>query len=161
MRQRLRLTRNEAITRLGATYLFYSGCASLTHLCGERTLPVRPIFLRLSRCVIYAAFCGILFANVASATDIPLSPDTAKKQLEARGVGSMVKVKQADGKELRAKIVSIGETAVILQVGSKPTVEVPYSRMTAVKGGGLSKGAKVAIVVGAVLIACAYPATHI
>jgi len=72
----------------------------------------------------------------------------------------MVKVKQTDGTELRAKIVSIGETAVVLQVGSKPTVEIPYSKVMGVKGGGMSKGAKIALIVGAVLVACAYPATH-
>ena len=100
----------------------------------------------------YAVFCGIFSSTVASATDIPLAPDAAKKQLETRGVGNMVKVKQVDGTEMRAKIVSIGETEVVLQIGSKPTIEIPYSRVASVKGGGLSKGGKIAIVVAAILI---------
>ena len=72
----------------------------------------------------------------------------------------MVKVKTTDGTELRAKIVSIGETAVVLQAGSKSTVEIPYSRVTAVKGGGMSKGAKIAIWVGAILVALSIPASR-
>jgi len=81
--------------------------------------------------------------------------------LQARKVGKMVKIKEADGTVLRAKLVSIGEASVTVQVGSKPTVEVPYDKVTAVKGPGLPKGAKIAIVVVVVVwIALLYPAFH-
>lgn len=88
----------------------------------------------------------------------------AKQALEAHGVGKMVKVKETDGKVLRAKIVTIGEQSVVLQQGSKPTAEVPYANVTAVTGPGLSTGQKVAIGVGigvVVLVAItAYIAAH-
>jgi hypothetical protein len=68
--------------------------------------------------------------------------------LEKRGVGKIVKVQEADGPELRARILSIGEASVVLQPDSKPAIEVPHDKITAVKGPGLSKDAKIGIWVG-------------
>jgi len=96
----------------------------------------------------FVLFCSIFASSVAYAADVPLTPETAKQKLQARGVGKMVKVKEADGTVVRAKIVSIGEESVVMQNGSKPTVEVPYNKVTAVTGPGLSKGESIAIVVG-------------
>jgi hypothetical protein len=103
------------------------------------------------RCTAFVLFFSIFAASVADATDVPLTSATAKQKLQTRGVGKMVKVKEADGTELRAKIVSIGETSVVLQVGSTPTVEVSYEKLTAVNGPGLSKGAKIGIWVGVIV----------
>ena len=102
----------------------------------------------LLRCTTFVLSCSLFATSVAYATDVPLNAATAKQKLEARGVGKMVKVTGPDGKELRARIVSLGETSVVVQADSKPTVEIPYDKVTAVKGPGLSKGVKIAIGVG-------------
>jgi hypothetical protein len=65
----------------------------------------------------------------------------------------MVKVKEADGTTVRAKIVSIGDESVVLQNGSKPAVTIAYSQLAAVKGPGLSTGAKVGIWVAVGVVA--------
>jgi hypothetical protein len=89
----------------------------------------------------------------------------AKQMLQARGVGQMVKVKETDGTTLRARIVSLGGESVVVQDGSKPAVTVPYDHITAVKGPGLSTGAKVTIgvvvgvVVAAAIVAAIFAAT--
>jgi hypothetical protein len=106
---------------------------------------MRPNVFGLLRCTAFVLFCSVFVTSVAYAADVPLDAASAKQMLQKRGVGKTVKVKEADGTELRAKIVSIGETSVVMQDGSKPTVEVPYGKVTAVKGGGLSKGAKIGI----------------
>jgi hypothetical protein len=80
--------------------------------------------------------------SIASAADVPLNAASAKQMLQARKIGKMVKIEEADGTVLRAKPVSIEEASVIVQVGSKPTVEVPYDKVPAVKGPGLPKGQK-------------------
>jgi hypothetical protein len=103
------------------------------------------------RCTAFVLFFSIFATSIAYATDIPLTSATAKQKLQKRGVGKTVKVKEADGTELRAKIVSIGVTSVVLQVGSTPTVEVSYDKLTAVNGPGLSKGAKIGIWVGVIV----------
>jgi hypothetical protein len=113
------------------------------------------------RCIVLALLCSLLTTRVSYAANVPLNSVEAKKMLQARGVGKMVKIKQSDGKEIRAKIISIGEESIVLQVGSQPTIELPYGKVTAVKGPGLPKAAKIAIwVVVVAWIASLYPATH-
>ncbi|WP_263383257.1 hypothetical protein [Granulicella arctica] len=92
--------------------------------------------------------CSVLLVSTAVAADVPLTADVAKQMLQTRGVGRMVKVKEANGTVLRAKIVSIGDASVMMQSGSKAPVEVPYDTVTAVQGPGLAKGAKIGIGVG-------------
>lgn len=117
--------------------------------------------LRRGRVTALALFCSLFVTSVAYAADVSLTPDTVKQRLQARGVGKMVKVKEADGTVLRASIVSIGEESVVMRDGSKPTVEVPYNKVTVVTGPGLSKGAKITICVGAgVLIVFAIIVAH-
>ena len=136
---------------------------------------MRPFFLKrqsmrlhslgLLRFVALVLSFSLSAASVAYATDAPLTPATAKQMLQAKGVGKMVKVKEADGTTVRAKIVSLGDDSVVLQNGSKPAVTIAYSQMAAVKGPGLSTGAKVGIwvgvgVVAAVAIVVAVIASH-
>ena len=111
------------------------------------------------RCIILVLLCSLLTGSVLNAANVPLNSVEAKKMLEARGVAKMVKIKQTDGKEIRGKIISIGEGSVALQVGFQPTIEIPYGKVAAVKGPGLPKAAKIAIwVVVVVWIASLYPA---
>ena len=113
------------------------------------------------RCIVLALLCSLLATSVSYAADVPLNSVEAKRMLQARGVGKMVKIKRADGKELRGKIILIGEESIVLQVGSQPTIELPYSKVTAIKGPGLPKAAKIVIwVVVVVWLASLYPATH-
>jgi hypothetical protein len=110
--------------------------------------------LTLVRLLPYIAFV-LLWSTTGesvayAAVDAALTPAAAKQMLAARGVGKMTKVKQTDGKVLRARIISIGESSVVLQDGSKPSVEVPYDHLSAVMEPGLSKGKKIAI--GVVLV---------
>jgi hypothetical protein len=109
--------------------------------------------LGLRRSVALTLCFSLAAASVAYATDVPLTPATAKQMLQARGPGKMVKVKEADGTTVRAKIVSIGDDSVVLQDGSKPAVTIAYSQLTAVKGPGLSTGAKVGIWVAVGVVA--------
>lgn len=113
------------------------------------------------RWIVLALVCSPLTSSVLYAANVPLNSVEAKKMLQARGVGNMVKIKQIEGKEIRAKIISIGEESIVLQVGSQPTIELPYDKITAVTRPGLPKGAKIAIwVVVGVWIASLYPAFH-
>ena len=104
--------------------------------------------LSLLRWTALVVSCSMLATSVAYAADVPLTPATAKQMLQAKGVGKMVKVKETDGTTMRAKIVSIGDDSAVLQDGTKPAVTIPYSQVTAVKGPGLSTGAKIGIWVG-------------
>ncbi len=118
-------------------------------------------YFRALRVIALVLFCSVFLSGVAYATDAPPDAASTKQMLEKRGVGKMVKIKQADGKELRAKIVSIGETSAVLQVSSKkPPVEVPYGTVAEVKGPGLSKGVKITIVVAIVWIALGIVGAH-
>jgi hypothetical protein len=105
------------------------------------------------RSVALTLFFSLLAASVAYAAEVPLTPATAKQLVQTRGAGKMVKVKEADGTTVRARIVSIGDDSVVLQDGSKPAVTISYSQMTAVKGPGLSTGAKVGIWVAVGVVA--------
>jgi hypothetical protein len=123
---------------------------------------MRPNVIGLLRCTAFVLFCSVLATSVGYAADVALDSTSARQMLQKRGVGKTVKVKEADGTEVRAKIVSIGETSVVMQDGSKPTVEIPYGKVTAVKGGGLSKGAKIGIWVAVgVFIALGFLGTRV
>lgn len=114
------------------------------------------------RCISIFLIFNIFSLNAAKASDLPINAASAKLQLEKRGVGKMVKVKEEDGKEVRARIVSLGETSAVLQADSKSTIEIPYDKMAAVKGPGLSKAVKITIgVVAAVWIGLAIVGTRI
>jgi hypothetical protein len=113
------------------------------------------------RYIVLALLCCLLTSSVLYAENVPLNAVEAKEMLQARGIGKMVKIKQSGGKEIRAKIISIGEESIVLQVGSQPAIELAYGAVTAVKGLGLPKSVKIAIwVVVVVWIASLYPATH-
>ena len=115
----------------------------------------------LLRCIVLPLLFCLLTTLVSYAADASLNSVEAKKMLQSRGVGKMVKIKQSDGKELRAKIISIGEESIVLQAGSQPTIELPYSKVSAVKGPGLPKAAKIAIWFLVVIwLASLYPAIH-
>jgi hypothetical protein len=90
--------------------------------------------------------CGITVDSVASAP--PLTAESARAAVEARGEGKGIRVQEVDGTSVRGTIQWIGEESFMVQDGSKPPVEVPFSKVTKVQGPGLSKGAKIGIWVG-------------
>ena len=75
-----------------------------------------------------------------------------KQQLMKRGVGNKVKIEETDEKSFRGKIISLGDTSVTLQDGSKPPQEIPFTQVAGIHGPGLSKGATILVVVGGVVI---------
>lgn len=112
------------------------------------------ITMRLTRMT--ALLLAITFLSERMALAIP-TPDaaSAKQQVAARGVGKSVKIHEADGTVLRGKILSLGDDSFGIQVGSKPPVEVPFANVRAVDGPGLSKGAKMGLTVGGVVVVAA------
>lgn len=60
----------------------------------------------------------------------------------AKCVGKMVKIKETDEKSFRGKIVSLGDTSVTLQDGSKPAMEIPFCQVAGVHGPCLSRAPK-------------------
>jgi hypothetical protein len=80
------------------------------------------------RCIVLALLCSLFTNSVLYAESVPLNAVEAKEMLQAREMTKMVKIKQSDGKEIRAKIISIGEESIVLQVGSQPAIELRYAR---------------------------------
>jgi hypothetical protein len=106
-------------------------------------------------------FCALLLILTTTAQGVAYSSSAmdaaaVKQQLMKCGVGKMVKIKETDEKSFRGKIVSLGDTSVTLQDGSKPAIEFPFSQVAWVHGPGLSKGATITlVVVGGVVIVLA------
>ena len=123
---------------------------------------MRLTLVRLLPCIAFVLLWSTAGESVAyAAEDAALTPAAAKEMLAARGLGKMTKMKETDGKVLRARIVSIGESSVVLQDGSRPSVEVPYDHVSAVMGPGLSKGHKIAIGVGVGVVVVVLVAAYI
>jgi hypothetical protein len=92
-------------------------------------------------------------AQAVAYVSSPMDPTAVKQQLLKHGVGKMVKIKELDDKSFRGKIISLGDTSVTLQDGSKPAMEIPFAQVAGVHNPGLSRGARTTlIVVGGVVI---------
>ena len=87
-------------------------------------------------------------SSVADAAGPPMDAARAKLALEARGIGSAVKVRQGDGAMHRGTIVSLGEQSFVFQEKGRPPSEVPFSEVRSVQGPGMSRGAKVGLGLG-------------
>ncbi len=87
-------------------------------------------------------------SSVADAAGPPMDAGRAKQALEARGIGSAVKVRQGDGAMHRGTIVSLGEQSFLLQEKGRPPSEVPFSEVRSVQGPGMSRGAKIGLGLG-------------
>ncbi len=116
---------------------------------------MKQVYFRPLRCFALVLFISILGDALAYAEEPTLTPVTAKQMVQARGVGKGIKVKEADGTTLRGKVASIGADSFGMQVGSKPAVEISYAQVTKVQGPGLSKVAKIGILVGVAVVATA------
>ncbi len=91
--------------------------------------------------------------NVAMATSLAVKPamDEAvtRAQVERRSVGHRVKLVRTDGTEIRGTIVAVHPDSVdLMPKGAAGQITVPYGAVAAVKGPGLSRGAKIGIGVG-------------
>ena len=107
--------------------------------------------MRLIR--VTALLLTVCFLSERVALAIPTSDAaSAKQQITARGIGKVVNVYEASGIALRGKIVSIGKDSFDMQTGSQPAVEVAFADVQQVKGLGLSKGAKIGLIIGVVVV---------
>lgn len=78
------------------------------------------------------------------------TPDavSAKQQIEARGIGSTVKVQQTGGKAVRGTVVSIDEQGFMFQEKGKTPEAIPFAKVASVRGPGMSRGAKIGLGLG-------------
>ncbi len=67
-------------------------------------------------------------SSVADAAGPPMDAGRAKQALEARGIGSAVKVRQGDGAMHRGTIVSLGEQSFVFQEKGRPPWGKDWSR---------------------------------
>jgi hypothetical protein len=110
--------------------------------------------------------CALSFNSVAFAGDASLiaiiqqaqtrsaaATDKAKSEVQKRGVGARVKVKLANGTEVRG-VISKAEDASFGVIENKTgqAFTIAYSDVGKIQGPGLSKGAKIAIVLGSILV---------
>ena len=119
----------------------------------SEVLPVLTIVSRRFRglCLGLCFFCmQHTVALAASLAGAPAMNETAaREQVERRSVGHRVKLVRTDGSEIRGTIVAVHPQSVdLLLKGVVTPVAVNYDTLAAVRGPGLSRGAKIGIGVG-------------
>jgi hypothetical protein len=105
-----------------------------------------PRFIALLLCLALVSTSGAQGRGGSS------GPLTGKEVLQSHHVGQMVVVRRLDGSKVRAKIVSVGDAAVVLRSGKGGNVEIAYQDIAKVDNGGLSRGAKGWIIGGVILV---------
>ena len=90
--------------------------------------------------------------SLAQGINGSVGPLTDKEVLQSHVVGQTVVVRRLDGSKVRAKIVRVGDAAVVLRSGKGGNVEIAYKDIAKVDNGGLSRGAKGWIIGGAILL---------
>ena len=104
-------------------------------------------FHPLLRQIAFALCLCLLGNSVAYAAGSPPDAEAAKAQFEKHGIGSTVRVNEANGAHVKGRIISIGSDGVVLAPTGSPDVLVAYAQVNSVKGPGLSTGGKVGILV--------------
>ena len=103
--------------------------------------------LRFSAVFILVLSITLVGNNIAFASVPPMSAVTAKQEIAARGVGKSVKVTETDGTVVTGKIVTIeDEKFEIRAKDAAPATSIQFSQVKDVHNAGLSKGAKIGIV---------------
>jgi hypothetical protein len=104
--------------------------------------------LRVTALVLIAALLG---NSVGFAAKKPVDPAVMKARVQARGIGQGVRVTFVDKTEVKGTIVAFGEQSFALKSkGAAQPREIEYVQITGVHNAKLSRGQKVAIVVGVV-----------
>lgn len=104
---------------------------------------------RLLRALALVLIAAVGCNATAYAAGPALTSVTAKEKVVKRGPGHGVKLVRKDGVEIKGNIVAIGEETVdVMPKGSAGAVTVRFDEIAAVKGPGLSTGAKVGIGIG-------------
>ena len=88
-------------------------------------------------------------------------PLSSEKQMRTYHVGQTVVVKQVDGTVLRARVISLNESTVVLRPDKGPNIAIAYKNLTNVQQAGISKRAKIWIVVGIVFVALGIIGTRV
>jgi hypothetical protein len=78
-----------------------------------------------------------------------------KRKLAERGVGNGVKIVKVNDSDVKGKILAIGDATVTVKDGQKVEQTIAFNEVAQVHGPGLSKGATIAIAVGAVVVVLA------
>jgi preprotein translocase subunit SecF len=80
-----------------------------------------------------------------------------RSEVEKRGAGkqSQVKVKLKNNTDVRGYISKIGDTSFEVTGKSGQATTIEYANVQKLQGSGLSKGAKIGIIVGVVVVAVA------
>jgi len=97
--------------------------------------------------------------HIALASSPPLDSLSVKQEIATRGVGKGVKITETDGTVVTGKIVAVeDEEFQVAPKGGAPAVAIPFSQVKGIHNAGLSKGAKVGIVLAVVGAAVAITA---
>jgi hypothetical protein len=93
--------------------------------------------------------CLCLTANsMAVAAQRPMDATTAKQKVQAHKIGGKVRITESDGSEVTGKVASIDANTFQVQPKSGSPIQISFSNVKAVHGGGLSTAAKIGIGVG-------------
>jgi hypothetical protein len=112
---------------------------------------IRFLGLRFSVCLCLVLLGTLLGNDVAFAAVPPMNAGTAKQVIVTRGVGKSVKVTETDGTVVTGKIAAIEDDKFeITAKDAAAPVSIPFSQVKDVHNGGLSKGAKIGIVLAVV-----------
>jgi hypothetical protein len=94
--------------------------------------------------------CVCLLGNsLAFAAQKPMDAAGAKQKVQSHGIGKTVRITENDGSEVKGKVTTINADSFQVQPKSAAPVEISYANVKAVRGAGLSTGAKIGIGVAA------------
>jgi hypothetical protein len=80
----------------------------------------------------------------------------ARSEVQKRGVGARVKVRLSNGTEVAGTVSKVEDASfAVTETRTGLPVTIAYAEVQRVRGPGLSRGAKIAIVLGSVLVAVA------
>jgi hypothetical protein len=115
--------------------------------------------LRLSAVVALVLSNTLIGNSIAFAALPPMDAMTAKQAIATRGVGKRVKVTETDGTVVTGQIAAIEDEKFDVRAkDAAPAVPIPFSQVKDVHNAGLSKGAKIGIVLAVVGAAIAITA---
>jgi hypothetical protein len=110
--------------------------------------------LRIVRAIAGVLAVVLLGNSVALAAGKPADPVKVKQSVSSRGIGKKVKVTEMDGRTVSGRLSLIGDdTFQVAPNNGAPAVTITYASVYKVGNGGMGVGAKIAIVVGCVLVA--------
>lgn len=112
------------------------------------------LVLGVSVLILNLSLGASVFANMKTENETKFA-EAVKANIAKLGVGkdAQVKVKLKDGTKLKGYVSQINENSfVVINEKTGVSTEVTYQNVKQVKGNNLSKGVKIAIIVGVIFI---------